>query len=290
MFAPALAFGDMIPHFIPDNPIAAAVFGIIMFAAVLGLSSRPAAFLSAFAALLVLELFFNIVYPSYYRHQALYLVYLIVMYWLTATGRGGAWSQNAGTKRARIDARMVGSLAFSLLLIMQVIGSYRLARYEVGAYPLSRSRDLAGLLVREKLGNAIILSDPDYMLEPLHYYLPVSTYLMRAQRFDNIVPFRKDVRLELDLDDFLRDGRRLQARTGRPVVILLEKRLDPGEPEFRIRKLHFWYFNGSPEQIARFLASTRRLARFGPAITEETYDVYLLDPPTAPRPELPPRS
>jgi hypothetical protein len=39
-------------------------------------------------------------------------------------------------------------------------------------------------------------------------------------------------------------------------------------------------FAVTPEQVARLQAETRLLASFGPALNDETYDVYLLAGPT----------
>ena len=277
LLAPALAFSDMIPGFIPESDLGAAALGIIILVAVLGLVRRPAAFLSALAAMVALELFFNIVYPSYYRHQALFLVYLIVMYWLVAEGRGGRWPKRREDEGGGLNLPAYGQAAFALLLAMQVASGARLGWYETTSYPFSRVRDLALLLEREGLTDAIVIANPDYMVEPLSYYADNPTYLMRQQVFGRFVRFSRHVRTELSPDDYLRDARALQARTGRPVVILFETRFDPnGRRPFRKVDLHYWYFSGTPEQVRRFMGATRRLARFGPAISYETYDVYLL--------------
>jgi len=42
-----------------------------------------AAFIAALTALVALSLFFAIIYPGDYRHQALWLVFLLTMYWIT---------------------------------------------------------------------------------------------------------------------------------------------------------------------------------------------------------------
>lgn len=277
LFFPAKAFSDMIPGFLPDSDLGAALLGILMFLAVLGLARRPAALLSALAAMGALELFFNIIYPGYYRHQALFLIYLVVMYWLVALGRGGAWPARGEQGGSSLNLPAWGSLAFAFLLALQVASGARLGWYEMTQYPFSRARDLAELLERERLTNAIVIANPDYMIEPLSYYADNPTYLMRQQTFGRITRFSRHVRTELTPDDYLRDARALRARTGRPVVILLETRLNPeGWRPFRTVDLHVWYFSGTPEQVRRFTANTRLLARFGPAITYETYDVYLL--------------
>jgi hypothetical protein len=62
---------------------------IILFGSTLGLIRRAGAFLAGLTTLVAFSLFFAIVYPSGYRHLALWLVFLICMYWL-AEPRSGA--------------------------------------------------------------------------------------------------------------------------------------------------------------------------------------------------------
>ena len=281
---PAVTFWELMPPFIPETSWAAALYGALLFGTLLGLLNRPAAFLSALAALIGLLLFFSLIYPGGYRHQALFLVYLIAMHWLVTEGRGGAWPE-----RWRLEERTgrlipAGQVFFVAILALQLPTSYFLVSTDLQGYPFSRSRDLAALLERENLGAAILIADPDIYLEPLSYYADNPTYFMRRQRFGNVVRFTRDVRRELNLDDFLTDARALQRRFRRPVVIVMGRRLDPERP-FRIHEVHVWYFSGTSEQIRRFQAATRMLARFGAAATDEFYDVYLLTdpgPPTSP--------
>ena len=107
---PAVSFWDLVPPFLPASSAGAGLFGIVMFGSLLGLIRAPAAFLSALAALLAFELFFQLIYPGYYRHQSLFLCYLVAMYWLVAAGRGRRWperwrSRNDGSRtRRRRDA------------------------------------------------------------------------------------------------------------------------------------------------------------------------------------------
>jgi hypothetical protein len=275
---PAMTFWELLPPFVPETSWAAALFGVLLFGTLLGLLHRPAAFLSALAALIGLLLFFSLIYPGGYRHQSLFLVYLIAMYWLVAKGRGGAWPE-----RWRLEERIgrlipVGQSFFVLILALQVPTSSFLVAADLQGFPHSRSRDLAAVLEREHLRDAILIADPDVYLEPLSYYADNPTYFMRRQRFGNVVRFTRDVRQELDLDDFLNDARALQRRFRRPVVIVIEQRLDPARP-FRIHEVHVWYLSATSEQIRRFQAATRLLARFEPATTDEFYDVYLLTDP-----------
>lgn len=282
---PALTFWELMPPFVPEASWAAALFGALLFGTLLGLLNRPAAFLSALAGLLGLMTFFHLVYPGGYRHQALFLVYLIVMHWLVAKGRGGEWPKHwrFGERFGRLVP--AGQILFVLILALQLPTSYFLVSTELQGYPYSRSRDLAALLERENLGDAILIANPDIYLEPLSYYAGNPVYLMREQRFGRVVRFTRNVRQQLSLDDFLTDARALQRRHNRPVVIVMGRRLDPARP-FRIRQVHVWYLSGTSEQIRRFQSATRMLARFDASVTDEFYDVYLLTDPGPAQPPL----
>jgi hypothetical protein len=282
---PAASFWAFVPPFVRATPAAAGFLGLLVFGSLLGLLRSPAALLSALVVFLGFELFFQLIYPGYYRHEALLLVYFITLYWLVAEGRGGAWPE-----RWRIDARLghvpeIGTILFMVLLALQVVTGAGLVATDLGGIPYSRSRDLADLLKREHLTNAILVADPDTLLEPMPYYTSNPIYLMRTQRFDRVVRFTGQVRRELGVDDYLRDARILQARTGRPVVIVFQRHIDEATHPFHISEVYIWSFSGTPEQVRRFQAATRRIARFAPTITDESYDVYLLNaPPAAPVP------
>lgn len=275
LLLPALSLRELMPPFLPDTFWTAMLFGLLVFGTLLGLLNRPAAFLSALAGLFGLLLLFSLIYPGGYRHQSLFLVHLIVMYWLVAKGRGGAWPA-----RWRLGERLdrlveVGQACFALILALQVATSIFLVAAELRGFPYSRSRDFAALLQRENLGDAILIGDPDVFLEPMPYYVGNPIYLLRERRFGDVVRFTRSARQELTLDDILADARMLQARTRRPIVILMQQRLDPARP-FRIHQVYIWELSGTPEQIRRFQRATRLLDRFEPAVTDETFDVYLL--------------
>jgi hypothetical protein len=273
---PALSFWDAVPPMVQPTSAAAAVVGVIIFGSLAGLLRAPAAFAAALAVLLVFELFFRLVYPGSYRHEALFIVYLVTLYWLVARGRGSHWPERwrAAMEKERIAA--AGALLFLAFLALQLLISVALLNSELGGYPFSRSRDLAALLRREGLGSAVVIGDPEMFLEPLPYYAANPLYLMREQRFGKVVRFTRYARRNLHIADFLRDARLLRARTGRQVVIVLQHRLDPGGPAFHVDEGYVWTFSADPEETARFFAGTRRLARFGPTVTDESYDVYAL--------------
>ena len=279
---PAYSFAAFLPPFVRPNLAAAALLALLTFGSLLGLVRSPGAFLSALVVLVGFELFFQLIYPGYYRHEALLLVYLVTLYWLAGEGRGGAWPEHWRLEERLGRAPDFGRILFLLLLALQVVTGAGLVAADLSGVPYSRSRDLADLLKRRHLTDAILIADPDTLLETVSYYLPNPTYLMREQKLGHVVRFTRHVRRDLSVDDYLRDARLLQARTGRPVVILFQRHIDEAKGPFSIAEVYIWTFSGDPEQVRRFQAATRRIARFGPAITDESYDVYLLDRPQQP--------
>ncbi len=144
--------------------------------------------------------------------------------------------------------------------------------------PFSRSRDLAALVAKHpELKDAVIVADPDYFVESLPYYMTNKTYLMREQKFGNITIFTRHARLRLSLDDILQDARKLRQETGKPVLILLQERLDPLKPETVHAEGFNWELVTTPEQVRAFQQSTRLVESFARALGDESYDVYVLD-------------
>jgi hypothetical protein len=271
MLLPATSFFELFDVF----PAAATVlFSIVMFASLLGLARRPAALLAAGAALLGFSLFFQVIYPGSYRHEGLWLAFLVTLYWIA--GREAA---PAAVRRQPVLA--IGRACLLILLAVQVpAGLLRIGLELASGRPESRARDLALLLAaRPELRQATVLADPDFMLEPLPYYMPNPTYLLREQRYGRYAVFKRQARLRLDLCDILADARAIRAASGQPVVILLQQRLDSAAPARDVAEGYNWQLALIPSQVRVFQATTQRIARFPPALTDESYDVYVLGDP-----------
>lgn len=276
---PASSFPELGAPFLLGAAVAPALLTILLIGSLIGLVRAPAAFLAGLGVLLVFQLFFQLVYPGGYRHQGLLLVFLATLYWLVAAGRGGRWPERWRTGRLAGLAR-IGGILFAMLLALQLTMSYRHVAATVKGVPYSRAADLAALLERERLQDAVLIADPDVMLEPLPYFADNPIYLLREQRFGNVVRFTREARTDLTLGDVLADAQRLGASTGRPVVIVLRLRLRANAPPVRVRSPYVGSFSTSPEQVRRFLAAARPLATLRGAVMDETYDVYVLRPPT----------
>lgn len=283
---PANSFSTLLPTLLwqifltPATP--KVMLAILLFGAMLGLLHRPAALLSALGLYLALTLFFHLVYPGSYRHQGLFLIHLVTLYWLVANGGGGSWRW-AGLTRSRYFQLVVraGGALFILLLALQMLTMlWRVSLYR-GDLPWSRAYDVSQLLEREGLTEAIVMADEDIMVEPLPYYVDNPLYLPRERRFGAVFAFDRHPRNDLTLGDLLDDARDLSERHGRPVVLLLVSRPKLDDPPRRLAMLQTASFSITPDQVRRLQAEGRMLASFGQAATGESYDVYLL-PGSAP--------
>jgi hypothetical protein len=246
-------------------------FGMILLPlACLGLAARPAPLAAGLFAFVGMKLFFYLVYPSSYRHEALYLCFLVALFWLSAMGQGGIWSKRKWIRKVE----RAGVLLFLALLIVETGRLIPQIRAELIGVPYSRSYDVAGLLRQRSLRGAIVMADPDTMLEALPYYSDNPLYFLRQQRFGTVVQLSNHARRLLTLDHILGDARRLHRTTGRPVLFLSHLELRP-ETDVREKMMYNDETLVTPEAARQFLASTRLIARLRPSRTDENYDVYL---------------
>jgi hypothetical protein len=236
----------------------------------LGLVRRPAAMCAAIAGFVALKLFFFLVFVSFYRHEALYLAFLLSLYWMSANGAGGTWRQ----KPWMDYARLLGTYSFIALLAVQSVLLIVPIRQEIAGIPYSRSADAARLLRQPSLAGAIVMADPDTMLEPLPYYADNPLWFMRQRTFGRVVRLSRNARKTLSLDDVLADAERLHRQTGRPIVFLSHLDLR-AEQRGRHMMMYEDVTDVTPDAARRLQSSMRLVARLRPAGTDEDYDVYV---------------
>lgn len=269
----AAPFGELWPPTLSGAPLAPLLLAALVVGAPLGVLRAPGGLAAGLMVMLAMPLFFQLVYPGGYRHQALYPCFLLTLYWLVAQGGGGRWP---GAPPFRPAVARWGQAAMLALLLLQVATSIGLLASTARGEVNGRARDLADLLRREALGDAVLVADADVMLEAVPYYARNPIWLIRSRRWGEAVPFTKANTYDLRLGDVLATARALGARTGRPVVIVTQLRLDPIAPRQTWEQGYIGTFTTTPGEVRAFLSATRRLARFAPARTDESYDVYLL--------------
>jgi hypothetical protein len=127
--------------------------------------------------------------------------------------------------------------------------------------------------------NAIIVPEPDFMLESLPYYSDATIYLPREGRYGNTVAWTTDSRAQMTLGELLRIARAVQADAGRPVLLVLAPLdLDRGSGERKY--LYGKVFTWTPAEVEEFRNTTTEVALFEASETDEDYQVFALSGPT----------
>lgn len=260
----------------------AIIKSLILFGSTLGLIRRRGAFLAALTTLVGFSLFFVVLTPGAYRHHALWLVFLICLYWVSASGYPQKEHASLAQRKPFVGhLSTLGTALFVLLLFLQLRYSaqkiFGIVIAPVAALE-NRNNNMKSILAGyPDLKQAVIIADPDFLLDTMPYYVSNPTYLMREQRYGNVAHFTRKAQLDLSLGDVLTNAQRLRQQTGRPVVILLEHEIDPSQPAQRIEEGYDWTFTVTPEQARAFQLSTRLLKYRAPAETSEEYYVYAID-------------
>ena len=268
-------------HHLPVQYVA--LLSIILFGSVLGLLRRPGAVIAALFALIVLSVFFNFVVAGGYRHQAQWFVFLIALYWVVIERAGSPWVSAPLTPRGgrvRETATKVGFAVFVALLGVQAAGgAHDVALLIRPGLPESRFAEFAAWVhSRSDLRDAAFVSDYDPFLEALPYYLTNPTiYMAWEGRYRDYGKFSASGRHSFSLDDVLAAAREVNRTTGKPVVIIAIYPLDPNSAAQTSLIGKQRTYSTTPEQIDRFLASTKLLAKFPPTESEQSYAVYLLN-------------
>jgi len=267
--------------------IAVATLGTVaLFGSTLGLARRPAASIAASVTLIAFSLLFTFVYPGGYRHASLWLAFLVSLYWICGQksiiareDADNVFLKSRRNRRVLLRVERVGIFAFILLLLLQVrFAAITVAQLVINGAPESRSRDAAQVIKSTPiLQDAVIVADPDYLIEPFPYYIANRLYLLRERRFGDTVVFTKRATRTLSLSDVLGKARELRTSTGRSIIILLSARLDPAAAPKVVKEGYDWELTTSPQSITEFLSSVELVKSFGPVSTsDETFDMYLL--------------
>jgi hypothetical protein len=279
LFRPDLTFKNLVPELL--SPIFSAV---PMALAVLGLLRRPPLLLAALAAQVLLGVLFLWVYAGSYRHEGLFIAFLLFLYWQYCT-------------RPQAQGRLfkVGFYAgVSPLIAFSMALGWQLAWQDV-RYELSSNRILGQLIARTPIYHqAILMAEPDYVIESLPYYADNPLYLPREGRFNNVVSWTTASAERMSLGQLLDAAQHIQQREGRPVLLVLghleileADKQQAGEIRYSYNKTFSWL----AEDWSR-LASVQRVARFDEAMGDEVYEVYVFNesrPIARRRPSLPPQ-
>jgi hypothetical protein len=264
---------------------------VLLFGSVLGLIRYPAAAFSLLSGMMGLNLLFALIYPSEYHHSVLIVAYAIMLYWICLRRANTERTAQPGTLagafrfpqllflRSENWIAPAGQAAFLLLLLSQILVVLPPVESIIRGGPPESQVPAFAVFVQSRpdLKDAVIVADPDFLIEPLPYFINNPTYLVRESRFRKFVTFTRKSRLKLDLEDVLSDARKIGASRRVPVIILIALPLEGITAPLKHREGMDWELDVDPAQISEFHKATKLLGHFRPAQTDEEFDAYVLE-------------
>lgn len=271
--------GDMAPgSLLAWNLPNAALRTALLFGMTLGLLPRPGAFIAAVAGLGLLSIFSAVVAWSGERHAMVWLCFCIMLYWISWREIKGAFASLSRNRLTGV-ASLAGCLAFALVLVAQARHGFEIAKLAIRGSGFAASSSAAfGGLIKERpdLAHAVVIGEPDFMVEALPYYASNPTYLLREGRFGNFVHFSRAGKLDISLGDIVRVARDIQTTSHAPVVVVLKHKIEDLQPDHLYHEGYNWTFSASEDDIKYFNNNFDKVARFDQSWGDENYDVYVI--------------
>ncbi|MBN1311183.1 MAG: hypothetical protein JXB30_07165 [Anaerolineae bacterium] len=262
---PGQSFSKIVPAIFPPW-----LNTVLLYLVMFGLLHRLSLFLAALGSQVAFGMLFRVVYTGYYWHQGLFLVFVMFLYWVFIE----ALDKESLT---RIQLRLFNvSLyaAITILMLWNIFVSCVLAQADINLERSSNKAFGEYLKESETYRDAIIIPEPDFLLESLPYYAPNPLYLVREHRFGTTISFTTAADYRLSLGELLAAARDIKSHYGQPVLIVLGHddvdQTRDGEKNYSYNRIFSW----DTSEFADFNASTILVTEFDSASTDENYKVY----------------
>jgi hypothetical protein len=237
-----------------------------LFWLIWNLRSSWKAIVALVIAVLAFEIVFRNLYTGGLRHEGLLLFLILSICWLAvATG---------GHENVTLRRRVVTGLA--PLLVLQALALPVLVNRTI-SHQQSSSRRFGEFLSRHpQYQNAILVGEPDYLMESMPYYASNRIFMLRQRAFSKRVYFGDSTRRQRDvtLSHLLDTAQLLGCQYNVPVLVAIGAR---GFPDYRQHTAATAYggsFSWTAAERARLRSDFRRVAEFPRANTDEVYAVF----------------
>jgi hypothetical protein len=223
-------------------------------------------------SILSFEILFSGIYPGALRHMGVVTFLIVAICWIAMRERKDA------------DGLVTRRIAMGLLPVMliQSIGLPVAVRRHL-IHPASSSKALGGFIrATPRLSNAILIGEPDYLMEALTYYVPNRVYMPRQHEYSKTVYFANDSaghQRDLTLGAVIDAADSLGCATRSPVLISIGYPEFPRQPTGLTRGAYnAAHFTWTAEDKKRLSTRASMLGDFEGATSEENYEVFELAP------------
>jgi hypothetical protein len=234
------------------------------------LRKNRACLIAMLAAIIGYSILFRGAYTPALRHEGVLFFVLVSLCWIAATEPGDT-STPAGRKSLALG--MLPLLAFQTLTLPVVA-----RRYIV--HPLSSSKLFANLINSSpKYREAILMSEPDYNLETMPYYVTNPVFMPRQREFHYRVYFDRTRRQQrFTLGELVGIADSLSCVTGRPALVAISYPKvftdSSGDAHLAYRGAEFIW---NPADKAKLFARGREVASFQNS-ADENYRIFDIEP------------
>ena len=222
------------------------------------------------------EVLFRLVYAGSLRHEGILAFLMMCLAWIASTE-----PDTYGSPQRR------RSIALGLvpLLVVQTIALPLVARREL-LFPSSSSKAFAELIkATPRYRDAILMSEPDYLMETMPYYVANPVFMPRQREFNYRVYFDRGVRRKMDFDlgTLVDIADSVSCATGKPVFLAIGylsiARAGSGSMPLAYGGAAFRW---NADERRRLFARGTLVHSFVKATSDENYHVFEI-----PRPGLP---
>ena len=249
---------------------------IIMWMIYIFLLRKPFILIIFFASVVGLGMFSELVYSFDIRHKGFLFLLVIMAFWLDA--REVSEVRTYPTQLNKLIAFLSKNKVWfitSLLVTQVFMGSYAVINEIKTDFSYSKK---AGSFINEdyNLKQAIIIGEPDYLIESLPYYINNPIYIPRESHFGKAVRFTKKNKTNYSLIELLNTAIKLHLEFHKPILIFMGHRLTKKGPY----KISYGYGNNfyyDNESLEKFNKLTIKIDSFREGGGDENYDVFLLD-------------
>lgn len=247
---------------------------IMFWIVALGLIRKPILFIVYILTAIGFGVFFNIGYPPSLRHEGLFFIFTIMLYWISFSDR----IHDQYFFRSNVNPYIIASSKVFLIVLL-------LLQFKYGAEASLRSVDSAVssskqfakfIKANDEFHNAVIIGDIDVVLESIPYYLDNRIYLSREKRFGRRVNLTIDRQQVISFQELIDDAFYLLSRNDTETILILLSH-DLSEIPF-LNNAEYLNDDFKLKGYASFVEHTRFLESFKGSLKGEDYDVYQFVP------------
>ncbi len=252
------------------------ISSILIWILAISLLKRKKVFYFFLFTLFGLSLFFKLVYPSTGpRHEGFLFLLIISSYWIENNIPQEFIFSNTVLEKISDFLLKKKEIILTLFLILQIYNSYNAVIMDI-SQEYSSAKALGNMLDNSfELNNAIVICEPDYLIESLPYYSDNPIYFVRENKFGAKVNFTKESKPTISLVELIESAKQLKKIYKKNIVLLFGYKLNAEGP-YNLNAGFSRKFIYSKEQYNIFSNNTKRISEFHNSKTDENYDVYLL--------------